>query len=203
MIYCPQAIPNLSPMAQSSENQRKFHDFNHKNIGLIAAVFGVLVVFMAVQGTLFASVSDLGFTLGKFHSVFAPNPAQSNVNSNGAVLGASTLSPDIEARLSALPVQYAYQDTTDAAATYIQQVQVVESVDQDYAKLSQDLLAIAVPPTLARYQQLIVLRAQLNAESHAASSDQQVAIQANISVVNQQIQQLQSSFAMQGVVLPS
>lgn len=190
-------------MITTTEHREKFHDFNHKNVALICAVFVVLLIFMVAQGTLFSSVTKLGFTLGKYYSVFATSTVNTATKA-GAVLGASTLSADVESRISALPITYAYKDTIDEAETYAEQVQAVESADRnDSVKLSQDLLEIAVPPTLDRYQRLIVIRAQLQAELAVASSDEQTQIQANVNAVTQQITQLQSSFASQGVTLPS
>jgi hypothetical protein len=183
-----------------SAGQKKFHDFNHKNMALIGAVFVVLAVFMITQGTLFSSVSKLGFSLGKYVSVFASGPS----SSQGAVLGASTLSPDIESQMNAVPITIAYQDTVGSAQTYIAQVQAVTTADSGNPdKLAQDLLPIAVPQTLQEYQQLIVVRAQLQAQLQAASADQQLQIQANVNAITQAIQAIQSNFVSQNVNLPS
>jgi hypothetical protein len=189
-----------------AQKQKHFYDFNHKNIALIGGVFVVLCVSLALQGSVFNSVSKLGFTLGAYHSVFA-TPPSSNGNvalaEGGAVLGASTLSLDVEKQMAALPIKFAYNDTVGAAQIYAQQVTVVTKTDIDQSKLAKDLLVIAVPPSLENYQRLIVTKAQLNAQLQSATtSDQQQAINANISVINAQISQVQSNFSSQGLQLP-
>jgi len=190
--------------AEDYQKPKHFYDFNHKNIALIVGVFVVLCVSLALQGNVFGSVSKLGFTLGKYNSVFATTSSnQLATNQNGAVLGASTLSPSIEKQMATLPVKLAYADTVGAAQTYVQQVKIIEQADTDQAKLASDLLIIAVPPSLENYQRLIVTKAQLNAQlASTTSSTQQQSITANISVINQQISTIQTTFSSQGVQLP-
>jgi hypothetical protein len=187
-------------MNYTPTQQKKFHDFNHKNIALIGAVFAVLAIFMVAQGNVFSPVTKLGFTLGKYTSVFATAPAASK----GAVLGASTLSPDVESQLSGVPITDTYQDTVGAANIYAAQVQTVVSADSgNPAKLAQDLTPIAVPKTLEEYQRLIVVRAEYQAQLSAANVNQQAQIQANITAISQQVQTQVSNMASQGVTLPS
>lgn len=190
-------------------NFKKYSDFNHKNIALILGTVLVLGLFLLIQGGAYKSASTLKLTLGKENSVFASGaPATqvaSNNASNSAVLGASTLSPALESQISALPVTKSSRDTVSAGQAYAAQVSVVESADSsNSSKLASDLLAIAVPPSLADYQRLIIVRAELQAQLAAStSSGQQQVLQTSISAVNQQITQEQGNFSGQGIDLPS
>ena len=194
----------------NSKNNRYFYDFNHKNIGFILVVVVVLSVFLAVQGRLFKSASTIGFTLGQEHSVFSTAPATNNEvadsgQQSAEVLGASTLSPDIESQMATLSIIKGTDDTVDAGQTYTKQVMVVEGADKsNFSKMANDLIAIAVPPSLAEYQRMIIIRAQLQSQlASATTSDQSQGLQGEISAIGQKILDTQSSLAPQGINLPS
>lgn len=192
----------------SLQDSPRFHDFNHKNFALIGGVFALLLVFAVVQGVQFRGAHTLVWTLGHEVSVFAPAPSASqqvaSTGSQPAVLGASTLDANTEAQLASLPITVGSADTVAAGTTYASQVSVVLQADAtNPAKAAQDLTALAVPPSLARYQRLAILRADLQAELATDSAANQQQLQATISAISSEIGSIQSTFAAQGVNLPS
>ena len=198
----------MNNIDDDSKNNRYFYDFNHKNIGFILVVVLVLSVFLTVQGRLFKSASTIGFTLGQEHSVFSTTPATNEVASSqqqSEVLGASTLSPDIESQMASLSIIKSTEDTIDAGQSYAKQVIVVEGADKNnFSKMANDLIAIAVPPSLADYQRMIITRAQLQSQLASVTADDQAQVlQSEISAISQQILDAQNNFAPQGINLPS
>ena len=168
----------MNNIGNNSKNGRYFYDFNHKNIAFIVGTVLVLSVFLLVQGRLFKSASTIGLTLGQEHSVFSTTPDTNEVadaNQQSAVLGASTLSPDIESQMSSLSIVTGNADTVGAGQTYAQQVTVVESADKtNPSKLSNDLISIAVPASLADYQRMVIVRAQLQSQLLSATASDQI-----------------------------
>jgi hypothetical protein len=198
----------MNNIDNNSKNGRYFYDFNHKNIAFIVGTLLVLSVFLLVQGRLFKSASTIGLTLGQEHSVFSTASNTKEVADAGqqsAVLGASTLSPDIESQMSSLAIVKDSLDTVSAGQAYAQQVIVVENADKSNpSKLANDLISIAVPASLADYQRMVIVRAQLQSQLlFATASDQTQNLQDEISAISQQIIDAQSNFAPQGINLPA
>ena len=153
---------------------KEIEGFGSKNIALISATFIVLLVFAFAQKPFNSGDNLAALTPPQPNQYVALNGATGNTTSQaaGAVLGSSTLDPQMTAALASIQVNTSNDNSDSAITNYKQQVAVVltndlanqllaeqssDPVKKEEDKVLSDLEKIVVPNSFIDYQRMLLM----------------------------------------------